>query len=48
MWYVAQAAMALDTRLDEIIYINTLKLAARYPGGMFEVNYSENRAPGDI
>ena len=48
MWYVAQAAMALDTRLDEIIYINTLKLAARYPGGMFEVGYSENRAPGDI
>lgn len=48
MWYVAQAALALDTRLDEIIYINTLKLAARYPGGMFNVGYSENRAPGDI
>jgi len=25
-----------------------LKLAARYPEGMFDVNYSENRAPGDI
>ena len=48
MWYVANAAMALDMRLDEIIYINTLKLAARYPEGMFDVNYSENRAPGDI
>tara|TARA_Y100000356_G_scaffold133073_1_gene139534 strand:+ start:35 stop:697 length:663 start_codon:yes stop_codon:yes gene_type:complete len=48
MWYVANAAMALDMRLDEIIYVNTLKLAARYPEGMFDVNYSENRAPGDI
>ena len=48
MWYVAQAALALDVRLDEVIYINTLKLAARYPNQMFEVNYSENRAPGDI
>jgi NTP pyrophosphatase (non-canonical NTP hydrolase) len=48
MWYVAQAALALDMRLDEVIYINTLKLAARYPEGMFDVNYSENRAPGDI
>lgn len=48
MWYIAQAALALDVRLDEVIYINTLKLAARYPGGMFETNYSENRQPGDI
>ena len=48
MWYVANAAMALDMRLDEIIYINTLKLAARYPEGMFDAHYSENRAPGDI
>ncbi len=48
MWYIANAAMALDMRLDEIIYINTLKLAARYPEGMFDPHYSENRAPGDI
>tara|TARA_B100000287_G_C20474084_1_gene718410 strand:+ start:210 stop:866 length:657 start_codon:yes stop_codon:yes gene_type:complete len=48
MWYVAQAALALDLRLDEVIYTNTLKLAARYPGEMFNVDYSENRAPGDI
>ena len=48
MWYVAQAALALDVRLDEVIYTNTLKLAARYPNQMFEVGYSENRAPGDI
>lgn len=48
MWYVAQACLALDVRLDEVLYINTLKLAARYPEGMFDVGYSENRAPGDI
>ena len=48
MWYVAQACLALDVRLDEVLYINTLKLAARYPEGMFDINYSENRAPGDI
>ena len=48
IWYAAQAALALDVRLDEVIYTNTLKLAARYPNQMFEVGYSENRAPGDI
>ena len=48
MWYIAQAALALNLRLDEVIYTNTLKLAARYPGEMFNVDYSENRAPGDI
>ena len=48
IWYAAQAALALDVRLDEIIYTNTLKLATRYPNQMFEVGYSENRAPGDI
>ena len=48
MWYVAQACLALGLRFDEVIYTNTLKLAARYPNQMFEVGYSENRAPGDI
>ena len=48
MWYVAQACLALDVRFDEVIYTNTLKLAARYPNQMFETNYSENRQPGDI
>ena len=48
IWYAAQAALALNLRLDEVIYTNTLKLAARYPGEMFNVDYSENRAPGDI
>ena len=48
MWYAAQAAHALDIRLDEVLYINTLKLAKRYSGGEFSIEDSENRAPGDI
>lgn len=48
MWYAAQAAMALGVRLDEVIYLNTLKLAARYPEGLFEIDRSENRKAGDI
>jgi NTP pyrophosphatase (non-canonical NTP hydrolase) len=48
MWYVAQACIALDVRLDEVIYLNTLKLAARYPTGEFTVEHSEHRKKGDI
>ena len=48
MWYVAQACMALDTTFDEIIEMNVDKLKARYPGGEFDVNKSENRAEGDL
>ena len=48
MWYVAQACMALDTSFDEIIEMNVEKLKARYPGGDFDVHYSENRKEGDL
>tara|TARA_B100001113_G_scaffold337977_1_gene319705 strand:- start:68 stop:724 length:657 start_codon:yes stop_codon:yes gene_type:complete len=48
MWYVAQAGLALGVRLDEVIYLNTLKLAARYPTGEFTVEHSEHRKAGDI
>ena len=48
MWYVAQACMALDTSFDEIIEMNVEKLKARYPGGEFDVHYSENRKEGDL
>ena len=47
MWYVAQACIALDTDLDEIISMNISKLEDRYPNG-FEVTRSQNRAEGDI
>ena len=40
MWYVAQACMALDVSIDEIIEMNVDKLKARYPGGEFDVHLS--------
>ena len=48
MWYVAQACMGLDTSIDEIIEMNVDKLKSRYPGGEFDVHYSENRKEGDL
>ena len=48
MWYVMQACMGLETCLDEIIEMNVEKLKARYPGGEFDVHYSENRQEGDL
>ena len=47
MWYVAQACIALDTDLGDIINMNISKLEDRYPDG-FEVARSENREEGDI
>jgi len=47
-WYLAQACMALDTTFDEVIEMNVEKLQARYPGGSFDVHYSENRVEGDL
>jgi NTP pyrophosphatase (non-canonical NTP hydrolase) len=47
-WYLAQACMALDTTFDEVLEMNVDKLKARYPGGEFDVHYSENRKDGDL
>ena len=47
-WYLAQACMALDTTFDEVIEMNVEKLESRYPGGEFDVHYSENRKEGDV
>jgi len=47
-WYLAQACMTLDTTFDEVIEMNVDKLMKRYPGGNFDVHYSENRAEGDL
>jgi len=47
-WYLAQACMALDTTLDEVIEMNVDKLKSRYPGGTFDVHQSENRKEGDL
>ena len=48
MWYVAQACMGLDISLDEVMEMNVDKLKARYPGGEFDVHYSENRKEDDV
>ena len=48
MWYVAQACMGLNISLDDIIEMNVDKLKSRYPGGEFDVHYSENRVEGDL
>ena len=48
MWYVMQACMGLDISLDEVIEMNVDKLVKRYPGGEFDVHYSENRKEGDL
>ena len=43
MWYITQACIALGVSLDEVISGNVDKLMKRYPGGNFDVYYSENR-----
>lgn len=48
MWYVAQACIALGISFDEVIERNVTKLEKRYPGGSFDVHYSEHRAEGDL
>jgi len=47
MWYVMQACIALETPIDQVIARNVSKLEKRYPGGAFDVFYSENRADDD-
>ena len=48
MWYVSQACMGLGISLDEVMEMNVDKLKKRYPGGEFDVHYSENRKQGDV
>jgi NTP pyrophosphatase (non-canonical NTP hydrolase) len=47
MWYVAQATMALGVSFEEVIETNVKKLEKRYPGGTFDIYYSEHRADDD-
>ena len=47
LWYVAQACTALEVSFDEVVETNVRKLEKRYPGGSFDVFYSENRAEDD-
>jgi len=47
MWYIAQACIALDCSLEDIIYMNIEKLESRYPDG-FDSFRSNNRKEGDV
>ena len=48
MWYVAQACRALEVSVDDVVARNVEKLKKRYPGGEFDIYYSENRKPNDL
>ena len=48
MWYWISACRSLDLDPNEVIEENVNKLKARYPGGEFDVHYSENRQEGDL
>ena len=47
MWYIAQACIALNISLEDVLDTNIQKLEARYPDG-FEAFRSEHRKEGDI
>jgi NTP pyrophosphatase (non-canonical NTP hydrolase) len=48
MWYWVNACRALDLDPNDVVAENVKKLEARYPGGKFDVYYSENRKAGDL
>ena len=48
MWYWINACRALNLDPNDVIEENVRKLQSRYPGGSFDVHYSENRKEGDI
>ena len=48
MWYWISSCRALGLDPNEVIDENVNKLKARYPGGEFDVHYSENRKAGDL
>ena len=48
IWYWISSCRALDLDPNEVIKENVNKLKARYPGGEFDVHYSENRKQGDL
>ncbi len=48
MWYWISSCRALGLDPNEVIAENVHKLKSRYPGGEFDVHYSENRKDGDL
>ena len=48
MWYIAQASIALDTDIEELIDINEKKLRSRFHGDTFDPKKSELKKPEDL
>jgi|TARA_R110002074_G_scaffold125215_7_gene262345 NTP pyrophosphatase (non-canonical NTP hydrolase) len=48
IWYWINSCRALGIDPNEVVAENVNKLKARYPGGEFDVHYSENRQDGDL
>ena len=48
IWYWTNSCRALGIDPNEVIAENVNKLKSRYPGGEFNVHYSENRQDGDL
>jgi NTP pyrophosphatase (non-canonical NTP hydrolase) len=48
LWYWINSCRALGLDPNEVVEENVNKLKARYPGGEFDVHYSENRKDGDL
>jgi len=48
MWYIAQASIALDTDIEELIDINEKKLRSRFDGDSFDPKKSQNKQPDDL
>lgn len=47
-WYWMQGCIALGIDPEDVLIQNVGKLEARYPGGKFSIEKSENRVVGDI
>lgn len=48
LWYWINTCRALNLDPNSVIEENVEKLKARYPGGKFDVFYSENRQDDDL
>lgn len=48
IFYWINFCLALDLDPNDVIQENVRKLESRYPGGKFDVGYSENRKAGDL
>lgn len=47
-WYWINACRSLNLDPNGVLTENVSKLESRYPGGSFDVFYSENRKEGDL